>query len=351
MSRSRDFGSAAGSLAAPSSANNGYSYVVDTTQASGWNVAPNTNPNWLINGGAEIWQRGTTWTADNKFIADRWFWSDTSVGGQSSDVPSGQGFSSSMYFAHTATGHYPRIDYYMPSEEAIFLAGKTVTMSFWAKNNSAGTAGFYGEQQIPTSANVFGGGVNNLGGPTFAAPSSFSTSWQKYTWTFVVNATAATNGLLLHVFRDTSSASSTLVTGLKLELGSVATPFVRYGQNYTGEFIACQRYFQLMPPTYVQALSAGSAGFNWYPSIPMRTTPALTLTGSPSTTVYYESAAWSLVGSLTAASVNNGHITGYGGDILLAGTFSPAANNQANGAYPTKIGAGIGWMNFNSELR
>ena len=243
MSRSRDFGAAAGSLAAPSSSYNGYAHVVDTTQSSGWNLSPYNNFNWLINGAADHWQRGTTWTADLKFIADRWFWCDTSGGGQSTDVPSGQGFKYSMSFSNSATGHYPRIDYYMHSDDAIFLAGKVVTLSFWAKNVS-GTAGFYQEQQIPTTANTFSGAVNNLGGATFASPGNFSTSWQKYSTTFTVDATAATNGLLVHVFRDLSSASSTLITGLKMELGPVATPFTRNGGDRNGELLKCYTYYQ-----------------------------------------------------------------------------------------------------------
>jgi hypothetical protein len=282
MSRSRDFGAAASSLAAPSSANNGYAYVVDTTQSSGWNLSPYNNFNWLINGAADHWQRGTTWTADLKFIADRWFWCDTSGGGQSTDVPAGQGFKYSMSFSNSATGHYPRLDYYMHSDDAAFLAGKVVTFSFWAKNGG-GTAQFSFEHQYPTTANNFGGAVNNLGGATLASTNNFSTLWQKYSVTFTVDSSAATQGLLLHIFRTTESASTTLATGFKLELGSVATSFIRNGGDRNGELLKCQAYYQRIGgETGYQKIGWGlviatnSVQAIYFPSVSFRVAPTAT---------------------------------------------------------------------------
>jgi len=241
MSRSRDFGAAASSLAAPSSANNGYNHVVDTTQASGWNFSPDANYNWLINGAADHWQRGTTWTADNKFLADRWFLMGTNAGSRSTDVPAGQGLTYSMGFAYNATGSYPRICYMMPAEDALFLAGKTVTISFWAKNVS-GTAVFYGEVQSLNVSNVFDFNVAGVNSKTFAALGAMSASWQYYTWTFNIDSTVS-RGFYLNFVRDPQSASSTLITGLKMELGAVATPFTRNGGDIHGELIKCQRYY------------------------------------------------------------------------------------------------------------
>ena len=254
MSRNRDFGAAASSLAAPSSSYNGYAHVVDTTQASGWNLAPYNNFNFLINGGADHWQRGTTWTADNKFLADRWYWTGTNGGGQSTDVPSGVGLTYSMSFTGTNTA-YPRLAYYMPANEATFLAGKTVTMSFWAKNIS-GTAVLYTEQQTPQTPGVFNSSVSSFTSKVHANAGAMSTSWQYYTWTFVINALAATNGATFNIVRSTESASSTLVTGIKLELGSVATPFTRNGGDLAGELLKCQKYYE---KSYSQNEAVGAA--------------------------------------------------------------------------------------------
>jgi len=203
MSRSRDFGSEAGSLAAPSSSNNGYAHVVDTTQASSWNYSPLNNFNWFVNGGLDYWQRGTTFVADSKFIADRWYVTGgITGGGQSTDVPTNQGLSYSISMVATSGSGYPRLAYYMPASEAAFLATKTVTLSFWAKNVN-GTAVLYSESQTPTSAGVFNAAANGWGSKVHAGVGAMSTSWQYYTWTFVVNSAAATNGLTINLVRST----------------------------------------------------------------------------------------------------------------------------------------------------
>jgi hypothetical protein len=226
--------------------------------------------NYFINGGMDFWQRGTTFTGSSGSVlnlADRWKSYDISSTSRSTDVPTGQGFQYSISFSAAAGGSYPRLQYRMPSEEAVFLAGKTVTFSFWAKNGG-GTATFFAEQQIPTTANSFDGNTTNLGGTTFATSGNFSTSWQKYTWTTTVHSTTATNGMTFHLVRDPSSASTTLITGLKMELGNQATPFTRAGLNIAGELAACQRYYYRIyaEHTYGILCSVGHANTasQWY---------------------------------------------------------------------------------------
>ena len=282
MSRSRDFGSAAGSLAAPSSSYNGYAHVVDTTQSSGWNLSPYNNFNWFVNGGLDYWQRGTTFVADSKFIADRWYLTGaTTGGGQSTDVPTNQGLTYSLSLVATTGSNYPRMAYYMPANEAAFLATKTVTLSFWAKSVS-GTSILYVEQQTPTSANVFNVAANGWGSKLMWNSGSPVTSWQYYTWTFVVNAAAATNGLTINFVRGTDSGSSTLFAGMKLELGSVATPFSRSGYDLQGELQKCQRYYhstlQYNNGPEWTGIGYGNyqiAGKSMFP-VTMRTTPTIT---------------------------------------------------------------------------
>lgn len=201
--------------------------------------------NYFINGGMDFWQRGTTFTGSSGSVlnlADRWKSFDISSTSRSTDVPAEQGFQYSISLSAAAGGSYPRLQYRMPSEEAAFLAGKTVTFSFWARNVT-GTASFFAEQQFPTTANSFDGSTTNLGGTTFATAGNFSSSWQKYTWTTTVHSTTATNGMTFHLVRDPSSASTTLITGLKMELGNQATPFTRAGVTLAGELAACQRYY------------------------------------------------------------------------------------------------------------
>jgi hypothetical protein len=72
--------------------------------------------------------------------------------------------------------------------------------------------------------------------------------------------------------------------------------------------------------------------FNHVCPVPMRATPTVALT---TTSPYYESASWSSVGTLTGATVSNGHMTPLGGDILISGTFGGTAlpAGSANGNF------------------
>lgn len=244
--------------------------------------------NYFVNGGLDVWQRGTSFSGSSGsslYLADRWRSYDISATSRSTDVPSGQNLAYSIIFTAGATGSYPRLQYRMPSEDAAMLAGKTVTFSFWAKNGG-GTASFFSEQQIPTTANSFEGGTTNLGGSTFATAGNFSTSWQRYTWTTTVHSTTATNGMTFHLVRDPSSASTTYIAGLKMEIGTQATTFSRMNASLQGELAACQRY-------YIQTVgeeasgtmynSGGAAFFIRFP-VQMRVAPSAsfpgTLTGS-----------------------------------------------------------------------
>jgi hypothetical protein len=278
--------------------------------------------NYFINGGMDFWQRGTTFTGSSGSVlnlADRWKSYDISSTSRSTDVPTGQGFQYSISFSAAAGGSYPRLQYRMHSEDAVFLAGKTVTFSFWAKNG-AGTASFFSEQQIPTTANAFDGATTNLGGSTFAISGNFSTSWQKYTWTTTVHSTTATNGMTFHLVRDPSSASTTLITGLKMELGNQATPFTRAGLTLAGELAECQRYYEKSFPVDVTPSNglfyAGGLATIMYSdlwaleglTIPFkvakRTTPSIVFYGATSGTVggwqQYSSNAWVTWASVSA---------------------------------------------------
>jgi hypothetical protein len=284
--------------------------------------------NYFINGGMDFWQRGTTFTGSSGSVlnlADRWKSYDISSTSRSTDVPTGQGFQYSISFSAAAGGFYPRLQYRMPSEEAAFLAGKTVTLSFWAKNG-AGTAMFFSEQQFPTTANSFDGAITNLGGTTFATSGNFSTSWQKYTWTTTVHPTTATNGVTFQLIRDPSSASTTLVTGLKMELGNQATPFTRAGVTLAGEFLACQRYYQVLGALYGYALS-GDAIQGLVASSPMRGNPSVTLTTS---TPYAESpinvTARNGVNSTTVGSPD---VNKYGSQFVRVTGFSGMTAGQS----------------------
>jgi len=232
--------------------------------------------NRIINGGMQLWQRGTTYSApvnaNNTFIADRWAFVTVNpmAAAQSASVPTTAGslFPYSLQvqrpFAGTSTSP---IYVYQTVESANMydLAGQTVTLSFWAKagaNFSA--AGSLLSVGINTGTVADQGGSGAALGSWLGAASplattqAITTTWTRYTFT----ATLASNVLeLATVFYFTPSGTagaddSFYITGVQLEAGSARTTFERrlYGQ----ELALCQRYYEKSYDTTVNPGSVTS---------------------------------------------------------------------------------------------
>ena len=235
------------------------------------------NDNRLINGDMRIDQRnnGASGTATGVYTVDRWVYSAT----QASKGAWGRGSSSAPGFPYhllfTSSSAYTPIatDYFffqqsieadMVSDFAWGTAGaQPVTLSFWATSTLTGT---------------FGGAVKNYAGTrsypfTFSIPAA--NTWTKIvitipgdtagTWVMSgaggaialcfdlgagtnfrgpANAWAAGNfiGANGAVSVVATNGAVFYVTGVKLEIGSVATPFNR--QSMAKSMADCQRYYQ-----------------------------------------------------------------------------------------------------------
>lgn len=204
--------------------------------------------NRIINGDMRIWQRGTSFSPANAstYCADRWFTVNTTSASQNSDVPN-SGFSYSIDFSNTAAT-YPFIAQRIEAVNCAGLAGGTITISFWAKNVS-GSANLYWEVYRAGSADNYSTRTYETGAQIALSP---STSWTFYTSTLPLSA-AATTGIEVCIIRNNASASQTRVTGVQLEVGSVATPFER--RSIGMELALCQRYYF---KTYPQATVPGT---------------------------------------------------------------------------------------------
>jgi hypothetical protein len=229
--------------------------------------------NGWINGGMDVWQRGTTSasiTTSQVYTADRW----TAVTGASTgtvvsrqttsdttNLPfiqycarvqrsSGQTGTSLVQFAQS-----------MESVNSVRYAGQSVTLSFYARAganySSASNAlnvlmltGTGTDQQVLVG---YTGSVSAIN--SFA---TLTTTWQRFTFT----ATLATNTNEIGVdfyYTPTGTAGAAdffEITGVQLEIGSVATPFSRAGGSIQGELAACQRYYE---KSYALATAPGTA--------------------------------------------------------------------------------------------
>jgi hypothetical protein len=213
--------------------------------------------NYLINGGFDIWQRGTSSTTAGVYIADRWLHSwaaGTATVSRSTDVPATT-FQYSLSLAST-NGTNPFISQRIEAANAVQLVGQTVTFSIWAKS-TVGTAALNWSTFFPTTtADTFSATTADQSG-VFNATMTVGT-WTRYSATFTV-AAGAVRGYGVQVFRSVATTSTTtLYAGADFEIGAFVGPFSRNSRSIQGELAACQRYYyQIGPFSGTRTLYAG----------------------------------------------------------------------------------------------
>ena len=173
---------------------------------------------------------------------------------------------------------------------------ETITISFWVKASVAGSYGFSIKNSgttrtYPTSYAISAGELNTWVKKTITIPGDTSGTWAKgagiglevhfnlgsgsafkgtaNTWSS--NNYSAATGSLNWI---STSAATFYITGLQVELGTVATPFER--RSYGQELALCQRYYQtgnfkFWGYTIANAAFGGTISF----STQMRTNPSV----------------------------------------------------------------------------
>jgi hypothetical protein len=234
--------------------------------------------NAIINGGMDVWQRGTTGlgTTSGSYTADRWLLGQSSTTvTQDTDSPVSPYFKYSLKMVGTGDNSIiQRIE----SLNSIILAGQTVTFSFYAKR-TAGSGALDVRFFYPTSVDNFGS-VTQIGSTVVVAASP-SSSWTRYTVTAEIG-TNITAGLQVQIYN--TGASTTFITGVQLEIGTQVTPFTRAGLNFNGELFLCQRYFlkwsqpQFSRAGFIYADTTTSAIFVDKLPVPLRSSPTIVFT-------------------------------------------------------------------------
>ena len=244
--------------------------------------------NLIINGGFDVWQRGTSWTSatNGQYTVDRWqtFGSSMTCNiDRSTDVPANQGFKYSVKVVRTANG-LPFLRQLIEDFDTV-VVGRDWTASFWAKADTACTI----------SVDL---------GDTGSTTVSIGTSWEKHTVYFPSTLTPTYAAL---DFQSNSSDTPMYFTGVQLELGSVATPFEH--RSYGEELALCQRFYCKSFPDGVtpsngsaSALYTEAGAFNGrtsnseggqqvYFPVTMRTTPTIIGYGN-SSGYWYANGTW-----------------------------------------------------------
>jgi hypothetical protein len=299
---------------------NGETLVADSSTSTGlrWQGSQAAGRNLIINGDFSVWQRGTTFTSPSfaDYTADRFrninydvaptTYSITRQSFAAADAPanlpeSGYFFRSSL----TTIGSTTQYDTCSQRVEGVMNSGATMTFSFYAKSDSSRTQQVIGVQNYGV-----GGGTEN----TSLTAQSFTTttSWQRFSFTFTINSTAAktigTSPYFYTFFRQACASGSVLdITGVQLEYSSVATPFQTATGTIQGELAACQRYY--LRETFadgkricvIQAYAAtGASGKMFDFPVIMRTTP----TASASATTHFKALNATAGAFLTSSAIS-----------------------------------------------
>ncbi len=259
----------------------------------------NQTRNYLINGGMEIWQRGTSFNITNNtkaYTADRWF-AKTSAGttnvtvSRQVDVPSN--FSGTITYSakiqRNSGNTNTNLHIFGQGIESVNhqpLRNQIVTVGFWIK---AG-ANFSGSMTLDLSTtNNIDDDPTNYSGATFLLNNAVTptTSWQYVTMTTSV-AVGTSVGSMRVVFRWTPSGTagaddSFYVTGFTLNEGTQAQLYK--SESFERNLQSCQRYYEtgLIYARYDfnPGASATIAAFTAF-AVPKRASPAGVITANNS---------------------------------------------------------------------
>lgn len=286
-------------------------------------AGPLSNRNLIINGAMQVAQRGTSSTSDGYQTVDRFRvnWGGVNITQSQQTLSSGdpynEGFRHFLRAANTstssATDSYSQLDYYTESQD-IAKSGwnytdsnSFVTVSFWVRSSLAGTYYVHCADEdvnllvynipftlsadtwtkvthsIPGNSSLVFNNDNGRGlrlsfipyyGTDYTHPSSspeeawFSRGSGNYTPDYSQN------------WNNTASATFD-VTGVQLEVGSVATPFEH--RSYGDELRRCQRYYQEFSDVRCFGVMSGALACNRVGAptkVTMRASPDVTLSGT-----------------------------------------------------------------------
>jgi len=282
--------------------------------------------NIIINGDMAVAQRATSTasiTSNGYHTIDRWQTNCTAGGtwtqSQDTDVPTGQGFATSIKMDCTtadgslAAGDRLIIQQAIEGQNLQYLkkgtsSAESLTVSFWIKSVKTGTyilelydndntrqisksytvssASTWEKKTVTFAGDTTGTFGNDNAASLYlnfwlAAGSTYSGGTLNTSWAANTNANRAVGQVNL----ADSTSNDCWITGIQLEAGSVATDFevISFGQN----LLRCQRYFQKIDATgtntiitTMQAYASDNAVGDLPTLTELRANPTLSTTGT-----------------------------------------------------------------------
>lgn len=261
-----------------------------------------SNQNLLINGDFQIWQRGESFSnIANKYTADRWKIKNakgsTSLVEKSTYVPTDVSMHQSIHITETIDENtYLSYNFEFPMKG-------TYALSFWYLSTTSISTYKYDSSKSVKLMDL-----------------AASSEWRQAVVYF--NADSMTCLDVIHAMKT----GECYITGVKLEAGITATPFV--SMNYGEELALCQRYYRHVDLYFVPGV-AGTTGreITFTSNMSMRTNPIVNIIQVPTT--LRTTGSDSVTTTLTYQSV-------YHGDNVLVVTFNSSAELGSKAvAWPT----------------
>jgi hypothetical protein len=331
--------------------------------------------NIIINGDMSIAQRGTSATSittDAYYTIDRMKTSYTNMGNwtqsQSTDVPTGQGFATSLKMECTTADASPdssdriMVRQFIEGQNLQYLKkgtanAESVTASFWVKSNKTGTyileifdadnsrhinksytidASNTWEKKTITFAGDTTGTIVNDNGDSFhfgfwlGAGSNYTSGTLQTSW----GSSTSANRAVGQVNLADNTANEWYITGVQLEAGEVASDFefLPFDVNLQ----RCQRYFYKITGNTSSATTLGygfctsSTNSSTYTKFPvtMRSAPSLTSNSGVQAT---DRNSYTI--DATSVGLNNANIYGTNLEVTVSSgltTFRGTSNKLTN---------------------
>lgn len=309
--------------------NNGQALYADSSAATGVAyVATPSASNPVINSALNVWQRGTSvavpTASSNNYTADRWA---ASVGANQATTVSRQatGDTTNLPFiqycarvqrnsGQTGTGNMV-FDQSIETVNSISFVGKSVTVSFYARKGAdySPTSGVLTMQLVSgtgTDQNISTSTGTAVVGSTNA---TLTATWQRFTVTASV-ATSVTQLFIRFQSTPTGTASTNdyyEVTGVQIDVGSVALPFRTAGVSYQQELALCQRYLPVANAGYrVSGYSISTTTSNFTYTFPVTARVAPTGITTAAMANYSVVNGTNVAGAPTSINFGNASIDG-----------------------------------------
>ena len=225
-----------------------------------WSSTPSAS-NPILNSSFDIWQRGTSISVAAsttfQYSADRWALSTQAnqastvsrqATGDTTNLPFIQYCSRVQRNSGQTGAAYQDFYYGFDTASAIPLAGKTITLSFYARrgSNYSATSNLLKVRVYTgtgTDQNFASGYTGNA--EALNTDVTLTTTWQRFTTSVAIGSTITEFATLFtNITTGTASTNDYYeITGVQYDIGSVALPYRRNAATIQGELAACQRYY------------------------------------------------------------------------------------------------------------